>query len=118
MSDREPITVEIDEVLPASSEGGSSAPSASRSQTSGPQTPDPFADIGAGFDGNLKNSLGWKARLTLELTRGFLYLRSKKWGNWVIAPLVVLLVILAIPLAMMGILALIILSFLKALTGK
>lgn len=118
MPEREPITVEIDEVLPANNgedfksahptrSAGSAGSSKKRDEASGAQ---PFPD--------LASSLGWKARITLLLTQWLLILRTKSWGKWVLAPLVILLILLAIPLAMIGMFALIIVSFIKALTGK
>ena len=55
---------------------------------------DPFA--------NFRQSLPWKARITLSLTQWFVLLRSKSWGNLVIVPVVVLGVLLAIPLAIIA----------------
>jgi len=100
-------TIEIDEIVTPEKSAGdafgdqqdwsSSSPSGSTKKTAnGSNTretggEDPFA--------NFRQSLPWKARITLSLTQWFVLLRSKSWGNLVIVPVVVLGVLLAIPLA-------------------
>lgn len=63
---------------------------------------DPFA--------NFRQSLPWKARLTITLTQWFVLLRSKNWGKFVIVPIIILGVLLVIPLGLIAILVLIIRS--------
>lgn len=107
-------TIEIDEIIPAENSGNSKrepTPKGPNGKKAGSQkkhyntgqaprstTQDeatsPFPDIAS--------SLGWKARLTLLLTQWFLFLRSKPWGKWVIAPVVVLGILLIIPLAIIA----------------
>ena len=108
-------TIEIDEIV---TPGGTSAAktgspqstdrsgSASRSGSKAPTPDDPFA--------SLRKSLGWKTRATLWATQKFLYLRSKPWGKWVIVPLSLLVIILAIPLGLIFIVVLAIRSFLRS----
>lgn len=86
-------TIEIDEIV-TPGDGSSAKADRSRSAEAGVQpTPeDPFA----GF----KKSLGWKTRATLWVTQKFLYLKGKPWGKWVIAPIIILAVLLAIPLGL------------------
>lgn len=97
-------TIEIDEILPADSGENVKDAASSSDQAFSNQ---PFPDLASG--------LGWKARITLTLTQWFLILRSKSWGKWVIGPVVVMLVILAIPLALLGIFALMLISMIKPL---
>ncbi|NWK56157.1 hypothetical protein HW115_11095 [Verrucomicrobiaceae bacterium N1E253] len=125
MPDDKVKTIEIDEVLPADGgegmksarhhtgkgsgkkprSGGTNGPDSGPSgmPTEGPDAPFP----------DLRSSLGWKARVTLALTQGFLFLRSKSWGKWVIAPAIFLLILIAIPVAIFGMLILIITSILR-----
>ena len=100
-------TIEIDEVLPADSGGEASSGMPNQESTSRDQ---PFPDLGA--------SLGWKAKLTLFLTQWFLILRSKSWGKWVIGPLVVLLILLAIPIALLAIFGLLVISIFRSFSTK
>jgi hypothetical protein len=111
-------TIEIDEIVTPEKSAGdafgdqqdwsSSSPSGSTKKTAnGSNTrvtggEDPFA--------NFRQSLPWKARITLSLTQWFVLLRSKSWGNFVIVPVVVLGVLLAIPLGLIAISVLIIRS--------
>lgn len=112
----EPKTIEIDEILPADAGGDDSMSTpkpVGSDRASGPQptsAEQPFPDLTAG--------LGWKTRLTLQLTQWFLFLRSKSWGKWIIGPLVVLLVVLAIPLALLAVFGLIIFSILRSFTPR
>ena len=76
-------TIEIDEVLPP----GEDSPIRAQKPSAASTPDDPFAD--------LKKHLPWKARLTLKLTTWFMFLRSKSWGKWVIAPAVTLTILLA-----------------------
>ena len=102
-------TIEIDEILPADGRGESSSgtPKSANKNQDFTSPEQPFPDLGA--------ALGWKARLTLLLTQWFLILRSKSWGKWIIGPLVVLVILLAIPLAMLAVFGLIIASILRPL---
>ena len=100
-------TIEIDEILPA--DGGEKMKGAASSSDQAFSN-QPFPDLTSG--------LGWKARITLTLTQWFLLLRSKSWGKWVIGPAVVLLVLLAIPMVLLGIFALIVASALRSFTSK
>jgi hypothetical protein len=68
----------------------------------------PFAD--------LENSLPWKARWTLKLTRWFMLLRSKPWGKLVIVPAVLLGIVLVVPLGLIFFFYLIIRSFIRSLS--
>lgn len=110
-------TIEIDEIVPAEKSGGGDAPSRNRTRSgaaSGSAAPgfdptssaNPFAD--------LENSLPWKARWTLRLTRWFMLLRSKPWGKLVIVPAVILGLLLALPLGLLFFCVLIIRSFLRS----
>ncbi|MBT8038294.1 MAG: hypothetical protein KJO21_12195 [Verrucomicrobiae bacterium] len=105
-------TIEIDEVLSPKDGDGPTQGRASlggRGQGASTQkpTPDnPFADF--------QKSLPWKARLTLGLTQGLMILRSKSWGKWVIVPAVILGILIAIPLGILFIIAMIIRSFLRS----
>lgn len=112
-------TIQVDEILPAPSSGRESKHEGSHQaknhrpkmgQQKEQQEPkeDPFSDIAS--------SLGWKAKLTLQLTQWFLFLRSKSWGKWVIGPIVILGVALVILLAIPAMLALICFSILRSLT--
>ena len=100
-------TIQIDEVLPA--DGGENMKDAAPSSDQAFSN-QPFP--------NLKSGLGWKARITLALTQWFLILRSKSWGKWVIVPVVILFVLLVIPLALLGISALVVVSIFRSLTRK
>jgi len=105
----EPKTIDIDEILPAESGEDHSTgtrKSADPTQTSADPN-QPFPDLTTG--------LGWKASLTLQLTRGFLFIRSKSWGKWIIVPLVILFVLLVIPLAILAVITLILISILRAI---
>ncbi len=105
----EPKTIKIDEILPAESgedHSTSTRKSADPTKTSA-NSDQPFPDLTSG--------LGWKARLTLNTTQGFLFIRSKSWGKWVIVPLVILIVILVILLAIPAMIALIFLSILRSI---
>lgn len=100
-------TIEIDEVLPA--HGGENVKDAD---------PSPDQAFSNQPNPDLKSGLGWKARITVTLTLWFLILRSKSWGKWVIGPAVVLFVLLAIPIALLGIFALIVVSVIRSFTRK
>lgn len=95
-------TIEIDEILtPEKSGDESSADSRARTGSSrgassgkatdqgGTANENPFADF--------HKALPWKARITLKLTQWFVLLRSKSWGKFVIIPIIILGLFLAIP---------------------
>jgi hypothetical protein len=103
MPEKKVKTIEIDQVLPGD-HGEDTKRAHSHKYQAEPDTK-PFPD--------LRSTLGWKTQITLLLTQGFLYLRSKSWGKWIIGPLVVLLILLAIPLAIIGIFTLIIISLIR-----
>lgn len=113
----EPKTIEVDEILPAPSSGKDSkhihshrgqSHHSKENQTTNPEPTanNPFPDIAS--------ALGWKARLTLKLTQSFLYLRRKRWGKWVMGPLVIFTILLAIPLAIIALFGLFLISILRA----
>lgn len=58
-------------------------------------------------------SLPWKARITLRLTRWFMLLRANSWGKIVIIPIVILAVAIAIPLGLIAIILLALRSIFK-----
>ena len=105
-------TIEIDEIItPDKSAGGSqgSAKGDPPNFTGSSKHASPEAD-GADFDpdklfSNLHKSLPWKARLTLTLTRWFMLLRSKSWGIFILVPLIMLAIFLAIPVVIIVIIA-------------
>ena len=103
-------TIEIDEIVTPGESSSSKAdqPRSAREDAIPPS--DPFAD--------LKRSLGWKTRATLWTTQKFIYLRSKPWGNWVIVPLVLLSILIAIPLGLIFMILLFCRSLLRALLGR
>jgi len=86
-------TIEIDEIV-AGDETSSTKAGPTRS---GQDTVDPSPDHSDIFS-ELKKSLGWKTRATIWATQKFIHLRSKPWGNWVLVPLTLLGILLAIPL--------------------
>jgi len=112
-------TIEIDEVIPPKkgaqrqTSQRDRAKEASKDYTTGqaprssssPDTDPPFPDIAS--------TLGWKARIMFMLTQWFLVLRSKPWGKWVIGPVIVLGILLAVPLALITILAVFIIALLR-----
>lgn len=106
-------TIDIDEILtPEKAAGGKQgapkrdpATSAGSSARGGSTAAD-----GEDFDpdklfSHLHKSLPWKARITLSLTRWFMLLRSKSWGVFVLVPLIMLAILLAIPLVVIAIVA-------------
>jgi len=111
-------TIEIDEIVTpeksagdafgdqqdwsTSSSGGFAKKTANGSNPNETGGEDPFA--------NFRQSLPWKARLTITLTQWFVLLRSKNWGKFVIVPIIILGVLLVIPLGLIAILVLIIRS--------
>jgi hypothetical protein len=118
-------TIEIDEIVtpekppgersghqkdPVSSSASFSKKSSSDSSASnteasmGSDSGDPFSQF--------QKSLPWKARITLYLTRWFVFLRSKSWGKLVIVPIIIVTVLLAIPLGLIAVFLLIIRSLL------
>lgn len=103
-------TIEIDEILPADGGEHPANPHSSDDRVQRGRTQafsdQPMPDLAAG--------LGWKTRLTLKFTQWFLFLRSKSYGKWIIGPVVILAILLAIPLAMLAGLSLIILSILRS----
>jgi len=125
-------TIEIDEVLPAENAGGSKrepnshssrTSHSSRAQDKKPdystgQAPRPSAkEESAPPFPDIASALGWKARLTLTLTQWFLFLRSKTWGKWVIGPIVVFGILLAIPLAILAIFGFFLMALFRPLTA-
>lgn len=95
-------TIEIDEILTPEKSGsepsgdsrastGSSRGSNSRKAgaNEGAAQENPFADF--------HKALPWKARITLKLTQWFVLLRAKTWGKFIIIPIIILGLILAIP---------------------
>lgn len=104
-------TIEIDEIV---TPDGSPDNDPKQTEKSGAfdssQAPagNPFSDM--------EKMLPWKARWTLRITRWFMLLRSKPWGKWIILPVIILTVLLAIPVGMILILTLIIRSLIKSLS--
>ncbi|MBK1829304.1 hypothetical protein JIN77_01070 [Verrucomicrobiaceae bacterium R5-34] len=93
-------TIQIDEIVTPdapSSAKAERAKSADPKVHTGQRPPEEPEDPFSGF----QKSLGWKTRATLWVTQKFLYLRSRSWGKWVIAPAVLLAVMLAIPLGLL-----------------
>ena len=110
---RETKTIEIDEIVSpddTSSKEATRSRSAGADQSAAPKPDDLFAE--------LKKSLGWKTRATLWLTQKFLYLKSKSWGIWVIVPLAILALLLALPLGILLAVFLFFRSTIKALRGQ
>jgi hypothetical protein len=116
-------TIEIDEILTPEQSGGNTrgnrqdrptsyADASAKTSTHGqgeavPESADPFA----GFS----QQLPWRVRITLQLTQWFILLRAKSWGKFVIIPIVILAVVLAIPL---GIIALLLLAIRSVLLPR
>jgi len=99
-------TIVIDEILPAGEDGN---PHPHKPNNPNPQpdnSDDPLSDF--------TRRLPWKARLTLKLTSWFIFLRSKSWGKWIIAPAIILALLLIIPLSLIAIIFLILKSFLSS----
>jgi hypothetical protein len=106
-------TIVIDEVLPADSK---STPSGRKGTRRDKKQHEKQHDHHNGQNPDFAQDppltgMGWKTKLTLWLTQTFLILRSKSYGKWIIVPVVVLIIFLAVPLAILAILA----FFLKAL---
>ena len=96
-------TIEIDEVVtPEKSAGDGLGDGPVFDSDEAFNGKDPFADF--------QKALPWKARLTLGLTQWFMLLRSKSWGKFIIAPIIILGVLLVIPLGLIAIFVLIIRS--------
>ena len=115
-------TIEIDEILTPESSGGevhrdqrdrtatSSGSRPSDNHTSdtdgvGMGSADPFA--------HFRQSLPWKARLTLWVTQWLMLLKTKSWSRLVIIPIIILAVVIAIPLGLIAILLLALRSIFK-----
>lgn len=102
-------TIEIDEIVtpdvPSSGKADKPRSAEDRVRT-GQRPPEEPENPFTGF----QKSLGWKTRATLWVTQKLLFLRSKSWGKWVIAPVVLLAILLAVPLGLIFITVMIIRS--------
>jgi len=96
-------TIVVDEILPPDKGRASSNEGHHKKKTKTPNgsTADPFS------------KLGWKAKFTLWVTQTFLILRNKSYGKWIIGPVVILVVLLAIPLAFLAMFAFFILALFR-----
>ena len=115
-------TIEIDEILTPENSGDefrrnqpNRAASSSASRPSDNHTPD---TNGAGMGSadpfaHFRQSLPWKARLTLWITQWFMLLRNKSWSKLVTIPIIILAVVITIPLGLIAILLLALRSIFK-----
>jgi hypothetical protein len=108
-------TIEIDEILtPGKSSGAPDDQRKNRSSrwastSKQSSTDEPTSDFKSSKGANshdpfsqFQQSLPWKARITLFLTRWFVILRNKSWGKLVIVPLIIVALLLAIPLGLIA----------------
>ena len=115
-------TIEIDEILTPENSGDefrrnqrNRAAWSSASRPSDNHTPD---TNGAGMGSadtfaHFRQSLPWRARLTLWITQWFMLLRNKSWSKLVTIPIIILAVVITIPLGLIAILLLALRSIFK-----